>query len=143
MQEAHVTLPDFYKQWLMALSEVRKLSNNQFAASLHESLTKRLTNLRNSQAFKMALYLDPRFNFCGSKLFTAGEKAEIQVFSNEKLCITNDHQYTLTFYRNTLLACTKEFVGFVHQHLRITLLHSTFLRHLNQHLIHMVALMML
>ncbi|XP_062537788.1 uncharacterized protein LOC134206110 [Armigeres subalbatus] len=80
MQEAHVTLPDLYKQWLMALSEVRKLSNNQFAASLHESLTKRLTNLRNSQAFKMALYLDPRFNFCGSKLFTAGEKAEIQEY---------------------------------------------------------------
>lgn len=79
MQEVHVSLPDFYKQWLMALSEVRKLSANQFAAPLNESLMKRLTNLRNSRAFKMALYIDPRFNFCGSKLFTASEKDEIQV----------------------------------------------------------------
>ncbi|XP_055525420.1 uncharacterized protein LOC129718564 [Wyeomyia smithii] len=78
MQEAHVTLPDFYKQWLMALSEVEKLYDNQSAAPLHESLMTRLTNLRNSRAFKMALYLDPRFNFYGSRLFTLNEKDEIQ-----------------------------------------------------------------
>ncbi|XP_055534133.1 uncharacterized protein LOC129723755 [Wyeomyia smithii] len=78
MQEGHVTLPDFYKQWLMAPSEVKKLSGNQFAAPLYESLMKRLTSLRNSRAFKMALYLDPRFNFCGSRFFTASEREEIQ-----------------------------------------------------------------
>lgn len=82
MQEAHVSLSDFYTQWLKAVSDVGKLKDNQFAVPLHESLMNRLTKLRDSQAFKMSLYLDPRYNFCGSRLFEdARDKEEVQVIS--------------------------------------------------------------
>ena len=118
MQEAHVTLPDFYLQWLMALSEVSKLTDNQFAKSLHESLMNRLTNLRNSRAFKMSLYLDPRLNFCGSRLFTAIDKDEIQVnhsFAAEK-SIPHNLKFRIFVSRDTLLAYGKELIGIVPLH---------------------------
>lgn len=79
MQEAHVSLPDFYMAWLMAISEVRKFSSNPFVPDLLKSLKNRLAALRESRAFKMALYVDPRFNYHGSTFFSPEEKVEIQV----------------------------------------------------------------
>ncbi|XP_029734556.1 uncharacterized protein LOC115269892 [Aedes albopictus] len=78
MQAEHVSLPDFYMFWLMAISEVRKMQNNPFVPGLLNSLTTRLANLRGSRAFKISLFLDPRFNYRGSK-----KKVEIQGYINE------------------------------------------------------------
>ncbi|XP_062549754.1 uncharacterized protein LOC134214385 isoform X2 [Armigeres subalbatus] len=83
MQAEHVCLPDFYMAWLMAISEVRKLNENPFTPELMNSLTTRLKALRGSRAFKMALFIDPRFNYRGSKFFSPEEKMEIQGFINE------------------------------------------------------------
>ncbi|XP_021701839.1 uncharacterized protein LOC110676825 [Aedes aegypti] len=79
MQAEHVSLPDFYMLWLRAISEVRKVTGNQFVPGLLTSLNTRLTTLRGSRAFKMALFLDPRFNYRGSKFFSPEEKMEIMV----------------------------------------------------------------
>ncbi|XP_029730127.2 uncharacterized protein LOC115267345 [Aedes albopictus] len=81
MQARHVSLPDFYLQWLMAIMEVRKMKQNRFSEPLQEALTKRLQNLLKSRAFKIALYLDPRLNYMGSKLFSSEEKEQIQVIT--------------------------------------------------------------
>ncbi|XP_058811374.1 uncharacterized protein LOC131676274 [Topomyia yanbarensis] len=80
MQATHVSLPDFYMGWLLAISEVQKIENNTFVPELVEALTNRLNNLRDSRAFKMALYLDPRFNYLGSKIFTGDEKDQVQEY---------------------------------------------------------------
>lgn len=79
MQSKHVSLPDFYLQWLQAVMAVSKLTQNPFAAPLTSALTKRLDNLKTSRAFKMALYLDPRLNYMGSKMFSVEEKELVQV----------------------------------------------------------------
>ncbi|XP_058465011.1 uncharacterized protein LOC131438775 [Malaya genurostris] len=79
MQAEHVSLPDFYLHWLMAIMEVSKL-NNPFSTPLTEALTNRLKNLCHSRVFKMALYLDPRLNYMGSNLFKAEEKEQIQSY---------------------------------------------------------------
>lgn len=78
-----MSLNDFYLEWLMTIREVRQLENNPFSKVLVESLTRRLTNLKGSMAFKMALYLDPRLSFINSKIFTIAEKEHIQVTINK------------------------------------------------------------
>ena len=79
MQAKHVSLTDFYMQWFMVVMEVSNLKENQFSVSLVNALTNRLENLRKSRTFKMALYLDPRLNYLGSRLFKPDEKEQIQV----------------------------------------------------------------
>ncbi|XP_055624395.1 uncharacterized protein LOC129767471 [Toxorhynchites rutilus septentrionalis] len=54
------------------------MTSNRFSKPLTESLTSRLRNLKTSQAFQMALYLDPRRNYLNSKLFSNHEKQYIQ-----------------------------------------------------------------
>ncbi|XP_065090374.1 uncharacterized protein LOC135711433 [Ochlerotatus camptorhynchus] len=83
MQESHVSLSDFYMAWLMATSEVQKVTDNPFVPALIQSLRTRLDALRHSRAFKMGLFLDPRFNYHASKLFTGDEKEEIQRYITE------------------------------------------------------------
>nr|XP_029732178.1 uncharacterized protein LOC109409217 [Aedes albopictus] len=83
MQAEHVSLPDFFIAWLMAINQVSKVKNNPFVPDLLEALNRRLTSLRGSRAFKMALFLDPRFNYRGSTFFTPDEKVEIQGFIRE------------------------------------------------------------
>ncbi|XP_055585080.1 uncharacterized protein LOC129737935 [Uranotaenia lowii] len=83
MQEHHVSLSDFYIAWLMAMSEVRKCTVNSFVPALLNSLKTRLSALRNSRAFKISLYLDPRINYHGSTFFSPQEKVEIQGYINE------------------------------------------------------------
>lgn len=79
MQAEHVSLSDFYLQWLIATQKVKITEPNPFAGQLVTSMNNRLQNLKTSRAFKMALYLDPRLNYAGSKLFSNEEKEEIQV----------------------------------------------------------------
>ncbi|XP_055522553.1 uncharacterized protein LOC129716738 [Wyeomyia smithii] len=76
LQEAHVPLEDFYMEWLMTICSVRKLGSNPFARDLTEALTNRLSKLHDS----MALYLDPRFNYPNSNIFTNEERCQIQRF---------------------------------------------------------------
>ncbi|XP_053690662.1 uncharacterized protein LOC128739230 [Sabethes cyaneus] len=78
MQNEHRPFSDFYMQWLVAIKDVRSLSNNRFSKPLVESLTKRLGALKENVVFKAALYLDPRFNYLNSAVFTIAEKIEIQ-----------------------------------------------------------------
>lgn len=85
MQAAHISLGDFYMQWLIATSEIKKMRTNPFSTPLVLSLTNRLDNLRTSMAFKTALYIDPRFNYLSSKLFDSDEKAQIQVLQIENI----------------------------------------------------------
>lgn len=107
MQESHVGLSEFYKQWLMALAEIQKLKDNPFIAPLNESLMTRLSSLRGSRAFSMALYLDPRFNFLGSTLFTPNEKCDIQVFlTANRVKFSKFHAQVI--FRNTLSTYGKE-----------------------------------
>ncbi|XP_053692107.1 uncharacterized protein LOC128740574 [Sabethes cyaneus] len=63
----------------MAINDVQQLKGNPFAAQLVKTLTDRLVKLKESQAFQMCLYIDPRLNFLNSKLFTNDEKQLIQV----------------------------------------------------------------
>nr|XP_029726179.1 uncharacterized protein LOC115265401 [Aedes albopictus]XP_029733744.1 uncharacterized protein LOC115269304 [Aedes albopictus] len=79
MQSNHVSLPDFYLRWLNSIREVKNLPQNPFSTPLTESLIARLQKLRQSRAFQIALFLDPRLNYKGSKLFTPEEKDQIQV----------------------------------------------------------------
>ncbi|XP_065074186.1 uncharacterized protein LOC135698221 [Ochlerotatus camptorhynchus] len=80
MQAEHVSLSDFYLQWIIATQKVKQTEPNPFAGVLVVSMNNRLRNLQNSRAFKMALYLDPRLNYAGSKLFSNEEKEEIQAY---------------------------------------------------------------
>ncbi|XP_058448985.1 uncharacterized protein LOC131428945 [Malaya genurostris] len=89
MQEKHVSLSDFYMAWLMATSEVQKVRENSFSPHLLRSLNNRLNVLRQLKVVQMALYLDPRFNYRGSKIFTAEEKDKIQQYivdTWERIC---------------------------------------------------------
>lgn len=80
LQKTHICLCDFYMSWLMTINEVSKMFSNTFAQRLTKSLKIGLTKLQTSQAFQMALYLDPRFNYLNSKLFPSNdEKQHIQV----------------------------------------------------------------
>ncbi|XP_055537385.1 uncharacterized protein LOC129725490 [Wyeomyia smithii] len=66
MQAEHVSLSDFFVQWLIASEKVKQTKPNPFASELVTSMEKRLQSFKNSRAFKMALYLDPRLNYAGS-----------------------------------------------------------------------------
>ncbi|XP_021704012.1 uncharacterized protein LOC110677242 [Aedes aegypti] len=52
--------------------------SNPFAQKLTKALTDRLIKLKMSQAFQMALYMDPRLNYLNSKLFNDEEKLHVQ-----------------------------------------------------------------
>jgi hypothetical protein len=64
----------------MKLSKI-KLSN-PYVGSIQECLIKRTTLLLENDAFNSAIYLDPRFNYCGSKFMNEAQKARAQVFYN-------------------------------------------------------------
>ena len=86
MQSNHQSYSDFYLQWLLSIREIKALVNNRFSEPLEESLNRRITGLKQNMAFKSALYLDPRFNFLHSSVFTPEEKYNIQVKSQLMLC---------------------------------------------------------
>ncbi|XP_055605384.1 uncharacterized protein LOC129753579 [Uranotaenia lowii] len=80
MQAKHLSLGDFYIQWLRCLMEVKLLTTNELAKSLIISLTTRLQQLKNNVVFKAALLIDPRFNYLSSAVLTPGEKEPIRNF---------------------------------------------------------------
>ncbi|XP_038106601.1 LOW QUALITY PROTEIN: uncharacterized protein LOC6049790 [Culex quinquefasciatus] len=80
LQGDGVGLSDFYMEWLLAIASLKKMSGNRFSEKLAATLKSRLELLKENRAFKMALYLDPRFNFVGSTIFKPDEKEEIQTY---------------------------------------------------------------
>ncbi|XP_058817285.1 uncharacterized protein LOC131680588 [Topomyia yanbarensis] len=82
MQLNHQTFSDFYLQWLLAIKDIKTLANNRFSEPLLESLNRRIAVLKENMAFKSALYLDPRFNFLHSTVFTPDENNNVQVNTN-------------------------------------------------------------
>ncbi|XP_065092437.1 uncharacterized protein LOC135713281 [Ochlerotatus camptorhynchus] len=78
IQKKHHPFSEFYMQWLMAIKELRNKTNNRFSKPLTESLTKRVTVLRENMAFKACMYVDPRFNYCESVVFTLEQRDEMK-----------------------------------------------------------------
>lgn len=79
MQTLHQSFSEFYIQWLNGVRELKLLKNNRFVTPLSNGLMNRLNLLKDSQLFRAALYLDPRFNFLDSKVFSLEEKESTQV----------------------------------------------------------------
>lgn len=79
IQSTHVGLSDIYMMWLKSIQEVKKLKENRFSAKLCLELEKRLAVLKENMVCKVALLMDPRFNYIGSQFFGEDEKAEIRV----------------------------------------------------------------
>ncbi|XP_055643131.1 uncharacterized protein LOC129779594 [Toxorhynchites rutilus septentrionalis] len=93
LQGSHVSLSDFYITWLIAIGKVRRFHKNPLAIKLAETLQSRFSKLRLSQAFRMALYMDPRLNFVNSAIFNVEEKELIQGFITEtwnRICRLNN-----------------------------------------------------
>lgn len=83
MQERHVSLTDFYIEWLDVMRKVGGLADtNRFKDQLMGALQTRLDALKNNILFKAAAFLDPRINFEGSKALTPEDKAEVEVRCN-------------------------------------------------------------
>ncbi|XP_055622688.1 uncharacterized protein LOC129766202 [Toxorhynchites rutilus septentrionalis] len=80
MQSQHQPFSEFYIQWLNAVLELHKLESNRFIAPLSQSLMSRFEKLKQNNVFRAALYLDPRFNYLNSTVFTPEEKEEIQEY---------------------------------------------------------------
>ncbi|XP_062549894.1 uncharacterized protein LOC134214559 [Armigeres subalbatus] len=76
MQEKHCSLNDFYISWLQATCMVEKEIDNPFHDPLLETLNTRLKLLMENMVFKAAIFLDPRLNFLGSKLFASVDERE-------------------------------------------------------------------
>ncbi|XP_065073639.1 uncharacterized protein LOC135697730 [Ochlerotatus camptorhynchus] len=81
LQMKHVTLSDFYMQWLQAIRSVESHNNNPLCPSLSLALKNRLKKLQENKLFLAAVFLDPRFNFLGSSIFpSADDKESVQSF---------------------------------------------------------------
>lgn len=79
LQKKHVSLNEFYLQWLKTIYEVEKV-DSPFSKPLSLALKERLKKLTENYAFKAAIFLDPRLNFPGSTIFKTGdEKESVQV----------------------------------------------------------------
>ncbi|XP_065095790.1 uncharacterized protein LOC135717588 [Ochlerotatus camptorhynchus] len=76
MQAKHMSLGDFYINWLRCMMEVKQQPMNELAKSLATSLQTRLQQLQQNLPFKAALLVDPRFNYISSSVLTLEEKEE-------------------------------------------------------------------
>lgn len=86
LQMRHVTLSDFYMQWLQAIRSVDSYKNNPLCPILSLALKNRLKKLQDNKLFAAAIFLDPRFNFLGSSVFSsADEKESVQVIV--RICV--------------------------------------------------------
>ncbi|XP_001844815.2 uncharacterized protein LOC6034511 isoform X1 [Culex quinquefasciatus] len=78
MQQRHQPFSEFYMQWLIAIKDLRRLTANRFSKSVTDSLTTFLNSFKQNMVFNAALYLDPRFNYFKSAVFTPELKEEVQ-----------------------------------------------------------------
>ncbi|XP_065094621.1 uncharacterized protein LOC135715150 [Ochlerotatus camptorhynchus] len=80
LQKQHVDLSEFYACWLICQAKLTRLANNSLAQKLLKAFQKRLQKLTESMQFKACIFLDPRFNFLGSKRISSNDKEQIQEF---------------------------------------------------------------
>ncbi|XP_065080637.1 uncharacterized protein LOC135703371 [Ochlerotatus camptorhynchus] len=80
LQKRHVVLSDFYAYWLVCQAKLIRLKENCLAQRLLEACQRRLQKLTESNQFKACAYLDPRFNFLGSKRISSKNKELVQEF---------------------------------------------------------------
>lgn len=74
-------ISQFHIEWLKAYGQVKRLKECRFKDKILESMETRQQTLMANNAYKAALFLDPRLNFSGSELFSADQKAEIIVIT--------------------------------------------------------------
>lgn len=79
LQKNHVPLSQFYIEWLTCMAKLKVLKNNSLANKLLKAMESRLLKLSTNMAFKACLYLDPRFNYLGSKRISSEDKEAVQV----------------------------------------------------------------
>lgn len=80
LQKEHVPLSQFYVYWLVSQAKLDTIKEgNTMAAKLLKSMQNRIQKLSSTKVFKASLYLDPRFNFVGSKRQSPDDKKEAQV----------------------------------------------------------------
>ncbi|XP_037929463.1 uncharacterized protein LOC119663946, partial [Teleopsis dalmanni] len=76
MQIEQYVIGDFYRDWLCGEIELEELvTKTPYASHLHESMQKRKQIFMDSDAFQVALYLDPRFNFENSTMLSENQKS--------------------------------------------------------------------
>lgn len=80
MQHGHQPFSEFYMQWLIVIKDLRRLSQNRFSKPVTDSLTAHLASFKQDMVFNAALYLDPRYNYFKSAVFTPELKEEIQSY---------------------------------------------------------------
>lgn len=79
VQAMNCGLSEFFYQWTKAIIALNQLQNNRFQMPILQSMEKREGALTKSNAFKAAVYFDPRFTYPGSKYFSANEKEAVVV----------------------------------------------------------------
>ncbi|XP_058445154.1 uncharacterized protein LOC131426438 [Malaya genurostris] len=80
VRTTNCSLSEFHLQWLLAFGRIRCLRVNRFGKALLEAMECQQKELEKAAPYRAALYLDPRLNFRGSKLFTVTEKEKIIAF---------------------------------------------------------------
>ncbi|XP_062534674.1 zinc finger BED domain-containing protein 4-like [Armigeres subalbatus] len=81
LQKDHVSLSQFYADWLVCQAEIDGIKQeNSLASKLLKCMQIRIKKLSSTKAFKASLYLDPRFNFVGSKRLSPADKKEAQEY---------------------------------------------------------------
>lgn len=79
--DKHLTMGDFYREWLLCELEMEELSNsNELALYLLEALRKHKKDFFENASFLSAIYLDPRFCYMGS-MFLNDTQKEIAIVS--------------------------------------------------------------
>lgn len=81
IQKLNCTLSDFFGHWMTAYGQVASVQSNMFVKTILESMEKREAYLFSNYAMQAALYVDPRFSFRGSGLFSPQQKENIVVRS--------------------------------------------------------------
>ncbi|XP_062556825.1 uncharacterized protein LOC134221653 [Armigeres subalbatus] len=80
LQKRHVPLSDFYAYWLVCQAKLCRLKDSCLAQRLLKAFQRRLQKLTESMQFKACIYLDPRFNFLGSRRISSKDKELIEEF---------------------------------------------------------------
>ncbi|XP_021694463.1 uncharacterized protein LOC5572382 [Aedes aegypti] len=73
-------LSDFHLQWLLAYGRIGCLEINRFRDCILRAMQTRQQQLQELAPYRAALYMDPRLNFRGSKLFDHSKKEKIITF---------------------------------------------------------------
>ncbi|XP_062538241.1 uncharacterized protein LOC134206531 [Armigeres subalbatus] len=85
-------LSDFHLQCLLAYGRIRCLDINRFKDSLLSHLETRQKMLLDLAPYRAALFMDPRLNFRGSKLFDHNMKEKIVTFLLSIYTMTGDEE---------------------------------------------------